>query len=792
MSKQIIKLLIVLTLFTSLVFDSTTTIKAKNNPFISTSAQGNNPNANAIAADPNVVTWELLGEDETNLVGPFDSVDIAFSLPSDWKLTEGASLTLSLGVAVSTGITSGSASSDTGQDQPSVNGIGAGSLAISLNENTLAILPLDEVGEVVRTIQIPLEALASANEDGFVTVRFDLSSGAACFSFDQVNVVIRTSSYFTFPHESVQPSTDLINFPRPLYQGSFIPDSALLVIPDQPSAEELQAALTVASALGKFSGGDLVLDMVSVSKLTNEQELATHLIFVGKAASLPVLGQLSLPLTIDKGQFQNSGGDPDDGIVELVISPWNIAKVILVISGNTDQGTIKASQAVSTGVLRSNESPNLAIVQEVQTVPVVSPQPTDQTLSDLGYRGRLFESRGVGNATYFFNVPPGWTVDSDARFELVFGHSALLDYDTSGIVVLINGKPVGSVRLDDATANISTNKALITIPVSAVVPGKNRLDVRVNLVQRDICAPQNMRGLFINIWPESTLHLPLGLALINPVTSLGLDSYPAPFVYYPLLENTAFVLMTNNLESWQAAAKIASFLGTIANGPVTALKVFYGDDLPEAERSKYNLLVIGQPSQMPALGELNKSLPIPFVEGTDILAEGNFQVTYRIPTDSPIGYMETMPSPWNTENIVFAVLGNTAQGLSWATSALINPELRSQLAGNFALITDQQIITTDTRLSPTINTAPTAVAEVAVVAPNEEVASSSPAGQQATWVFPMFILSIILIVLISIIAAVGRWSRHRTRGNMQRGDQRPANKGFFGSIKRWFERPKNR
>ena len=783
MSKQLIKLVLVLTLCTSLLLDWTDPIKAQDSSFVVTSSAAEKAKAIAQGSDPNVVSWESLGLSETNLVGPYDTVYFSFGLPADWKLTDGASLSLSLGVSVSTGIQNGTSSAVTGQDQPFNSGIvGAGTLTVTLNDTTLIVLPIDQVGEIVKTIQIPTEAFISAQDDGVVDISIVLNSGTACYNFDQMNVVVRTSSFFTLPHESVQPSTNLVNFPRPIYQNSFIPDAALLVIPDQPSAAELQAALTVASGLGKLSNGTLTFDMVTLSKLTEEQELANDLIFVGTSVSLPVLGQLQLPLPVNEGQFKVSEGAPDDGLVEMINSPWNNANVILVVSGNTDQGLIKAAQAVSTGVFLPNEFPNVAVVQEVQTIPVLTPQPTDQTLADLGYKGRLFESRGVGNVTYNFNVPPGWTVASDSHFELVYGHSALLDYDSSGIVVLLNGKPIGSVRMSDASASISANKVLISIPASAVIPGKNRLDVRVNLVQHDVCSPQNMRGLWVNVWPESTLHLPLDLTLINPVTALGLASYPAPFVYYPLLDNTAFVLMPDNLDSWRAALTMASVLGDNANGPVTALKVFYSDDLPEAERSKYNLLIIGQPSQMPIMGEINKTLPIPFIEGSDVLADGNFQVTYRIPPASPIGYMEIMPSPWNSDNVILAVLGNTPQGLGWATSALIDSDLRSQLAGNFAVINDQQIITTDTRLSPTISE-PTPVAEVAVVPPSSVDTTSPSEGQQTAWLFPVFILSVVLIILVSVFAAIGSWSRYRTRGNAQKSNRHLAGQGYVELIK---------
>lgn len=625
----------------------------------------------------------------------------------------------------------------------------------------------------------------STSNNGVMRVSIILDTGETCNYSYQMNVLIRKSSFFTLPHESIQPSTNLVNFPRPIYQNSFIPDSALLIIPDQPLAADLQAALTIASGLGKLSNDTLVIDMVTLSKLTTEQKAANHLIFVGNSASLPVLGQLQLPLPVEGGQFKVPGGGPNDGLVEMVNSPWNNAKVILVVSGNTDQGTIKAAQAVSTGVFRPNKFPNLAVVQEVQTTPVLTPQPIDQTLASLGYEGQLFEGRGVGNVSYNFNVPPGWTVASDASFELVFGHSALIDYNSSGIVVFINGKPIGSVRMSDASASLSTNRILINIPAAAVIPGKNRLDVRANLLALEDCSPQNIRGLWVNIWPESKLHLPLELTVINPVSNLDLASYPDPFIYYPLLDNTAFVLLRNDLESWRAALKMAAFLGSNANSPVTTLSVYYGDDLPEAERSKYNLLIIGHPSQMPIMSDINKTLPIPFLDGSDVLAGGNFQVTYRISSDSPVGYMEIMPSPWNSDNVILAILGNTAQGLSWATSSLIDPDLRLKLAGNFAVINDKQIITTDTRLSPTFNSGPTQVAEIVVIPPN--VVTTSPlATQQPTWIFPVFVVSVILIILLSAFVAIRSWSRNRNRSISKQGGQHLSGQGYFGSIKKRF------
>jgi len=185
-------------------------------------------------------------------------------------------------------------------------------------------------------------------------------------------------------------------------------------------------------------------------------------------------------------------------------------------------------------------------------------------------------------------------------------------------------------------------------------------------------------------------------------------------------------------------------------------------------------LIIGRPSQTPIMGEINKTLPIPFLSGSDVLADGNFQVTYRIPSDSPMGYMEIMPSPWNSDNVILAVLGNTAQGLSWATSSLIKPTLRDRLAGNFAVINDKQIITTDTRLAPTIKSVPTESAEIVVIPSNNETTTSTSSDQQTTWVFPTFIGSVVLIALLSAFVFIRSWSRNRIRNISKKGGRNPG------------------
>jgi hypothetical protein len=238
---------------------------------------------------------------------------------------------------------------------------------------------------------------------------------------------------------------------------------------------------------------------------------------------------------------------------------------------------------------------------------------------------------------------------------------------------------------------------------------------------------------------------------IDPFISWDLAAFPTPFIYDSTLGSTAFVLERNDLESWRNAMQIAFFLGDHANGTLIQLSAFYGDAMPVAERSKYHLLIIGRPSKMPIVAEMNNDLPAPFLSDSDIVSDtGNFQVTYRIPPDSPMGYIETMLSPWNSENVVLAILGNTTQGVNWAAAALVDSDLRWQLGGNFAVVNNKQIISSSTRYVETSSgEVPAAEIPSIVATPLSGTATGLPMTRSG-WILPVLIVSIGLIAIFIV------------------------------------------
>jgi cellulose synthase operon protein B len=341
--------------------------------------------------------------------------------------------------------------------------------------------------------------------------------------------------------------------------------------------------------------------------------------------------------------------------------------------------------------------------------------------------------------------------------------------------VLLNGRPINSVRMSDTTAAVPTNHDKVMIPSSAILPGINRLSVMVNLQPVLDCASRDFQGLWVNIWPESLIHLPLVAETFDPNVAQDLATLPAPFTYEPTLGTTAFVLERNNLESWQNAMKIAKFLGSAVNGSLTKFSVFYGDAVPADDRAKYNLLIVGRPSQIPIVTEINNDLPAPFLTGSDVASgNGNFQVTYRIPPDSPMGYVEILHSPWNPSNVVLAILGNTTQGVNWATTALVDSTLRWRLGGNFAVIDDKQIVSSDTQNVETGSETvlATAVPSAVPTSLNEAAAVESP-ETHPIWIMPVVMVSVGLILIIIVVTVIqnrGHIKVRKQHSEMQKKD----------------------
>ena len=502
--------------------------------------------------------------------------------------------------------------------------------------------------------------------------------------------------------------------------------------------------MSIAAGFGRMSSGDLVLPLVPLNLLTDEQRLNSHLIFVGNASNLQSLNAVRFPIEVLPQGLSAPGSQPDDGFIQMAVSPWNAARVILYAGGNTDAGVIKAAQAVSTGLIQPGAKPNLAIISDVSTAVQTPPELEDRTFASLGYPTRTVTGFGYSTLDYNFYIAPGQVADEGAYLNLVYAHSALLDFDNSSLVISLNDQRIGSERFTEETSQ-QTNTLKINLPPNAMRTGDNKLSVQVELVPVDFCSENINNSLWFTVSNASMIHLPLIPSDVSfPSALLSLGQYQIPFLNSPTLDNIGFVLDPSEPNSWNIAAALAADLGRKSGGRVLGPEVVFGDAVTDTFLQSHDLIVIGRPSQLPVVAKMATAMPAPFDPNSDQASERNMAITYRLEPNASIGYIELFGSPFDGNRTVMTVLGSTDEGLGWSGNALTLPTLRSKLAGNFAVVNREQVLTTDTRIGLISNLSATAVP--GAIPTIVSLPAATAAIGRPKWILPAIIVFSLLIV----------------------------------------------
>jgi len=709
----------------------------------------------ALQATQSMLSFAMLGQTDILMRGPYSTTNLRFGLPANWAFQDGASLQL---ILTSNLVTDAANPVSEGQS------IGA-SMTVTLNKKLIATIPLLAGTNVTYEIPIQQDALIPTLNDGRQDLDLFLDASTDCDNNNRLHqtvVMVSSKSQFILPYIEQAPDLDLKQLPRPIFQrDSVYPINAVMVVPDKPSAQEMQAALIVAASFGRLTDGKLPFSLLSSSQITDEILTASNLIFLGKASTLSLLRDVDLPAPLSNNAFNPQGIQAEDGILQMAVSPWNNGRSMIVVSGNTDAAVVKAAQALSYGNIQTVSNLNLAIVTDVAP-PSIEDESTDpamlaqatRTFKDLGYDVATIAGAGKSEILVEFYVAPGLVASDGSYLDLTFNNSALLDFGRSGLTVLLNGKLIGGLRLSDETAATVTQR--INISPSLVQTGSNQLRIQANLAAPTQCSLADITNLWVSILPESSLHLPLSRALIDSNNLQNLNVYPYPFINIPTLSNTAFILAKNDPAGWAVASQIAYGLGNQVHGSVLDLAVAYDGAVPDQIRNDRDLIVVGLPTDLTFISELKDSLPAPFDAGQNIPVVKNQQVTYRFSPGTSIGYLQLLAAPWNPSRMILAVVGSTRDGVQMAGNALTDPGLRNRLTGNFALINAENISVVDTRTGIGLGgiAANPAVTSQAVVPVSTPALSPSAPVARPIWILPVVGLLVILIIGVLIFALI--------------------------------------
>jgi hypothetical protein len=427
-----------------------------------------------------------------------------------------------------------------------------------------------------------------------------------------------------------------------------------------------------------------------------------------------------------------------DGVVQEIVSPWDPTGVAVVVSGATAEGLSKAGQALSTETYFPGMAGQVALVREVKKLPPARLLPrADFTLADLDYNDRTVNGFGAKETEFWFKVPFGWTLTDDANAVIKFRHSTVMGVREATLTALINGAPVGGVKLDGS--NEKQGLLIVPLPASHIYGGENRLTLISDYEPTDWCVDNQSRAVWLTVLASSEFHL----SHLVETPELDLGDFPLPYILTPDLSDLLFALpgQPGAAES-MATLRLSVALGNAADGDGFSPEVILSEPGKEAVSGKH-VIAIGRPSDNPTILQLNDVLPQPFIQGTDRPLQTIDAVIFRIPPGAEVGYIEQLPSIWDPAKGVLIVTGTGDEEIGWAAAALTNREaLSGQLRGNLAAVRGTEVHSFDTRRSPGEEIVPTppvtATLPITVTpSPTVEKATPTPKATATPTPFPL-------------------------------------------------------
>lgn len=705
-----------------------------------------------IGANEATVTFEELGFRETNLVSPFDATRVLFSVPPNWQLT-GGTLRLDYEVTLT--------GADVGLIGTTQNPYG-GALTIMFNDQLVGTIELRDLGAQSAEFQLPPTGMESVRQDGRHELVITLGAQFSCIYDIRALVTINPSSTFNLTFEVSSPSLDLSRLPGPFYlRNALVPDSTLVILPDEPDPQELKAGLNVMAGFGSIAGSDMLLDMVTVGELTDETLANNNLIFVGRPEQFDLLSGITFPVTVDNGQFMNLPPESEtDGVIEMALSPWNESRVAMLVGGTNSDAVLKAAQAVTSGRILVYENPALSYVSNVQLLADAIPVVEDFTLQNLGYETETLSGIGLDSIQYSFNVSKEQVRTSDGSINLMYYHSGLLDYNNSSFSIELNNQLISSVAFAKESEQLTSLE--VKIPAGVLRFGENRLTISARLFATMSCDSTGFSDPWLTISNLTAFHIPATVGDSGPASLLDLKFYPTIFMGRSDLGDVAFIVPRDNPATWKLAGDMAFSLGTEANPLISNVDAAFADDIPQQILAEKGMVVIGRSSTIPLVSEINEQLPAPFDLATDTASERNMQVVYRVPAGMSVGYLELVSSPYNVEKPILLLAGNTDDGVLLAGNALLQSDLSSQLTGVFAITNGSQVATgsSSSAFSALGTLVPPENAVVTTPVPAVPSSAPSPAAPPS-WLVPILIASGVAILLIMILVLITSLARKR-------------------------------
>jgi len=303
------------------------------------------------------ITFASLGYVDSVLDVYTEGIGYTFYVPRAWALDEDAGLALHFAHGTALSVVSAT-------------------LEIQLNGVPIYSVLLDEqnVYDTWSAIPLPQSRLAVGTNRLNIRLSGDFPECMDVVFAERFWLTIYSGSFLHLPHEKTKSTFDLADFPQPFGDQNDLGDVVFL-LPGHPAVTEVEGLLRLASRLGSAARGDAFLPQVALGGDPEKAMWGSYeVIALGRPTGNPYVADVndSLPQPFIPGTDEirqqvdhiiyRLPPGYSLGYVQELASPWDEDRVMLVVTGSTDEAVAWALDVLTNDELSYQLSGNLATV----------------------------------------------------------------------------------------------------------------------------------------------------------------------------------------------------------------------------------------------------------------------------------------------------------------------------------------------------------------------------------------------------------------------------------------------
>lgn len=599
----------------------------------------------------NVPIQSLNDDQAINLSGLISTQTIEIPLPTNWGITSQSWLEIDI------------TASDL-LDLPTA------SLTISLNGLQVKSLHLANLSGTTQRIDLPANFFKRGNNTltfaGTLYLPDDMQTNCKIWDDPSRWLLIGPQSQLHLSFQKQDIPADLAHFNdfflRPLDQ--YLPkgeNQTLFILPDDIKQDDLNALSAISYFSGHEAGENFNWDLqiLAESEFNKLNNVDKNMVFID---TIPP------QFTEDISTKKNAIG--------MFTSPWDNSKAVLVISDQNREDGYTPAYIFGDPARQVLLIGNVAYLDRTALAPPPNFK-NKYSFEELGYLDRTVRGIGNENLTYRIYIP--YDIDpTSATLSLQLAHSPDLDIQTSSFAIYLNGLTVASILPTAKKAGVEPIQ--VDLPTNRFRPGVNFLRFSFDLHLPYSRCEKALESVWATIFNNTTLQM----TYRERITTPSLKDFPTPFNAYPgfsfVIPSKQDSLMLTHLAQLTFSIGASSFYA--AQPP----EILTAENYASSKAKRTNFILVGSPSENPAIKDVNDFMPQPFAKDWKQPQEGFGVFLPASDQNASIGLLQIIPSPWNKKGTMLVLTGTDSQGINWVWDVISDLKIRDQFDGNLMVV----------------------------------------------------------------------------------------------------------